>query len=172
MKLSDIESSRWNFSKKSLQDRFWSKVEKTDDCWVWKGTLGNTNYGEFIIKKNGKWVPMRPSRLSYLLKYGVLPDDKYVLHTCDTPLCVNPNHLFIGTQKDNIQDALKKGRIPKGENSYRAKLSEAQIREIRSRYIPRVTTQRQLASEFGVSHTVIGRVINNLSYKNSGEVIK
>lgn len=88
--------------------RFFDKVNKTDYCWVWTASLrGKTGYG--VFKLNRKVIDAH--RLSYQLHYGEIPKGLYVCHTCDNRKCVNPEHLFLGSAKDNWQDGFNKGRI-------------------------------------------------------------
>ena len=98
--------------EKTIKERFWEKVDKKDDdqCWLWKGS-SNGIYGKLTI--NGKSISAH--RLSYEIHFGEIPDGEgyhgtCVLHKCDTPLCANPNHLFLGSNLDNVQDMCKKGR--------------------------------------------------------------
>ncbi len=140
----------------SLADRFWSKVEKRapSECWEWKASLGGTGYGQ--INLDGK--PLKAHRVAWFLTHGSWPA-ALVCHHCDNPPCVNPEHLFLGTQKDNVADMLKKGRgvappIRRGEAAGPAKLTAAQVDEIRARLACGETTVA-LARAFGVSQSAV-----------------
>lgn len=88
--------------------RFWKKVQRNKDCWLWLGgTFGSRKYGAFAYR--GK-RPGYAHRFSYELHHGPIPEDRVVMHTCDTPACVNPAHLVLGSQRQNIRDAVEKGR--------------------------------------------------------------
>lgn len=95
-------------TKYKYMERFFNKINKTDTCWLWTASLrGKTGYGAF--KLNGKVIDAH--RISYELHNGVIPDGMYVCHICDNRKCVNPNHLFLGSPKDNWQDGFDKGKI-------------------------------------------------------------
>ena len=100
-------------------EHFWSRVEKTSSCWLWTGYKGRYGYLTF----NGE--RMSAHRLAYTLTKGAIPNGKVVMHTCDNTLCVNPNHLELGSQQDNIADMIKKGRNvkPKGIENHATKLT-------------------------------------------------
>lgn len=86
--------------------RFWSKVSKTDSCWLWTGERSQFGHGRFLYNS----VRVGAHRFSYETFVGPIPDGMFVCHKCDVPQCVNPEHLFVGTQKENIQDCVRKGR--------------------------------------------------------------
>ena len=116
----DEFSNNWDaiFGKKeaSLSDDFESKIDKTDDCWEWKGWKDKDGYGGLSYKG----VTYKAHRVSYELYSGIAPGDKCVCHSCDNPSCVNPDHLWLGTQKENVHDMIAKGRrvLLKGKDSF------------------------------------------------------
>ena len=93
------------FTNKDLE-RYWNKVGKTEDCWLWTANKFKGGYGQyqFLGKPNGA------HRISWIIHYGEIPKGMHVLHRCDNPPCVNPNHLFLGTHTDNMKDKAEKGR--------------------------------------------------------------
>lgn len=94
-------------------DRFWSQVDKTADCWVWKGTATRDGYGQQMINAMGR--PVTAHRMSYSIHVGPIPKGMCVMHACDNPPCVNPAHLKLGTHLDNMRDMVAKGRKTKPE---------------------------------------------------------
>lgn len=141
--------------------RFWSKVNKTCSCWLWTAGCDSDGYGG--VSLNGK--SCKAHRISWLLTYGEIPKLD-VLHECDTPACVNPEHLFLGTSQDNVIDAIRKGRRPEGEAHTSAKVKDADIQTIRFKVsigIPMII----VGNEFGLSATQICRICNGQSRRNS-----
>jgi hypothetical protein len=148
-----------------LSDRFWAKVQKTDTCWLWTGTLRPHGYGEMSIGRRGF---VRAHRLSWVLHHGPIPDEAWVLHRCDNTRCVNPDHLFLGTPKDNTQDMLHKGRhrpsFVRGEQNGRARLRRTQVQTIRTRYAAGALVAT-LAREYDVSEGAIQAIIQGRTWK-------
>ena len=103
---------------KPIAERFWARVAKGNGCWNWTGYLDRCGRGSFSIgsrSENAKRI--RASRMSWVLTFGEIPTGMFVCHTCDQPACVRPDHLFLGTQKDNMQDAAAKKRLHNRFNS-------------------------------------------------------
>ncbi len=157
-------------------NRFWSRVQKTEGCWVWQGATIKKGYGSFnpgsSRKGSNPWIS---SRFAWFVTFGVIPIGLWVLHKCDNPPCCNPDHLFLGTVKDNAADARQKGRLPvgcnhwththpehlaKGENHHGAKLTATNALEIRSCFKIGNTSKAELGREFGVDRTTISRIIH------------
>ena len=161
MKLSEIETS-------DIAGRFWSQVDKSGDCWIWLGwRWKGEGYGHFGIKRNGKWQKMYAHRMAYLLEHGEIPERLHVCHTCDNPPCVNPKHLWLGTFRDNIQDAVNKGRLDNsGEANHFAKLSLEQVDEIRERHKAGEKVPA-LAKEYGIKFVQTYRILRGESWAAS-----
>lgn len=169
--------------KPTTIERFEAKYipEPTSGCWIWTASLGSTGYGQF---HDGERV-VKAHRFSYSTYIGTIPDGMHVLHRCDQPLCVNPSHLFIGTNADNVADMVAKGRqqradshwsalrpetVPRGDAHYsrrhperaqrgerigNSKLTDAQVAEIRS---IQGETQRSIAAHYGVGQSQISEI--------------
>lgn len=122
--------------RRPLEARFWEKVEKAgpDDCWLWTGQLNKDGYGVLRAGKVDGYRTQGAHRISFQLAGGTIPEGKSVCHTCDNPGCVNPNHLWVGSNQDNVDDSVRKGRWTRGEKSGMAKLTDKDVREMRERY--------------------------------------
>ncbi len=156
-------------NEKNVIDRFYKKVSVSviSPCWLWEGSFNNKGYGWF--NRAGK-VELA-HRASWILHYGEIPPGMSVLHKCDVRNCVNPDHLFIGTPKQNMQDCSNKGRLSinlpfyKGEQHGMAKLTDDSVREIRVRYA-QGESSRKLGKEFGVSQTTVLDAVNKILWKH------
>lgn len=143
--------------KTKLTKRFWSKVDvrDPDDCWNWTAGCFNHGYGAFGIGD----TTQPAHRVVWALTNGPIPEGMCVLHKCDNKICCNPDHLFLGTRADNNADRDRKGRTERGERHHGAKLTEADVIEIRIRYRAGGISQRALAAEFGIHQVNIGCIV-------------
>jgi hypothetical protein len=143
----------------TLEQRFWSKVLKTDTCWLWIAAKWPNGYGHFAIRP----VHSLAHRVAWELTYGPIPDGLLVLHDCpggDNKACVNPAHLWLGTHADNYHDGLQKGQYPpekllRGKANHMTKLSETQRAELLYLYYEQGWRKYQLAQRYNVSGPTI-----------------
>lgn len=148
-------------------ERFEAKVwpEPNSGCWLWGGSLeGGDGYGQFMTNSGRPARVVGSHRASWELHYGPIPDGLLVCHKCDNRACVNPGHLFLGTMKDNMADASRKGRmnwkvntrdgLPRGSAHHQAVLTEVQVLAIRAS----TEVGARLAEEYGVSNNTISRI--------------
>lgn len=131
-------------------------------CWMWAGA--KSRYGECGWRESGRWVRTLAHRRSWVLFRGPIPDGLFVCHRCDTPLCVNPDHLFLGTHDDNMADQVAKGRQARGTRNAMARLNEDTVRAIRR--AAGSASQRALARQFGTSPMTINRIIRRQLWRH------
>jgi hypothetical protein len=147
---------------------FWAQVNKNGPivdhvgtpCWLWIGQTLCKGYGQFSIA--GKQLYCH--RISWMLKHGDIPDGLFVCHDCDTPLCLRDDHLFLGTQKENMLDMTSKGRHLYGERNGNTKLSGIQVAELRS--LKEVgKTYKYLAHRFGISEAQAHNIVHGKCWR-------
>lgn len=150
-------------AKRTVIDRFWDKVKKAgaDDCWIWTAARAGPAYGVFGV--SGRMVYAH--RLSWELSNGPIPEAMSVLHRCDVPLCVNPSHLFIGTQADNLHDMYAKSRGAIGERHGGAKLSAQEVAAMRKLRIEEKIIYEILGEMFGVSKSQAHRICSGSRWR-------
>ena len=152
--------------------RFWSLVDKrgADDCWLWKIKPGKNGYGLLIVKFKGEKVTVTAHRKSYELHFGPIPTGLIICHKrqCQHRNCVNPNHLYAGSYKDNLADAIAAGTIrPKErveERNPRHKLTKAQVLEIRGLWSVGQHTLKSIAQKYGVAAGTIQHIVNGINW--------
>lgn len=135
---------------------FWSRVDKTGECWVWLGCYNGAGYG--AVRWNGKTD--RAHRVAWAITNGPIPEGQLILHRCDNRPCVRPDHLFLGDRAANAHDRDAKGRTAKAG----AILTKESVSEIRRRH-PQGDSARSLASEFGVSQWAIFDLLSHRTWK-------
>jgi hypothetical protein len=149
-----------------FDDRFWSKCcpEALSGCWLWHASVDRDGYGTFYHETR----TIGAHRHAWALSNGPVPAGMFVRHKCDVPACVNPDHLELGTHAQNMRDMTERGRqargevlakLKRGELAPHAKLTAAQVSEIRSTYAQGDVTRAELARRYGVSQVQIGNVV-------------
>jgi DNA-binding CsgD family transcriptional regulator len=139
--------------RRPLAERFWSRVHKNRGCWIWSGSRNRRGYGTINYDGNR---PALTHRVAWELTNGPIPEGMHVLHRCDNPACVRIDHLFLGTDLDNVRDMDRKGRRVNANQ----RLSPEQVDEIRQ--MLGVASQRSIAEKFGVDQSTISRLVTRL----------
>lgn len=156
------------YTRLTLAERFWPKVDKSGDCWSWLGARNRKGYGTIGLGgKHGKCTPA--PRAAWLLTRGPIPDGLLVCHRCDNPTCVRPEHLFLGTALENTHDMISKGRARhrplRGESNRRALLTDEKVRYIRAER-GNGRTLASLAAELGVHLTTVHYASNGKNWRH------
>lgn len=159
------------YQRRILNDhetRFDSQVEMDPNggCWLWSGATSEFGHGRFSVK----YQPIPAHRFAFERANGPVPPGLNICHHCDVPQCVNPAHLFAGTQADNVADMMRKGRYvrgrwPKGSECRHAKLTEGEVKEILTA-LSAGRTQRDIAGRYGISQTMVGYIGRGVSWRH------
>lgn len=151
--------------KRSVEDRFWAKVDKRGigECWPWTGSRSPLGYGYITVRRKYTLA----HRLAHELCVGPIPPGLFVCHHCDNPPCCNPAHLFVGTSGDNIRDAAAKGRMARGRDLPGTKLTEESVRAIRGA-LAEGATLKAMANQYGVCDGTISRAKTGKTWKHVG----
>lgn len=161
-----------SLGKESPMRRFWAKVNITEGCWEWTGATTKGGYGH-TRDENQRQIDAH--RLAWILTYGPIPDGLLICHHCDNRKCVRPDHLFLATQKDNIQDALNKGRIAtgaalnhpaqEGELNNNAKVTRKQVMQVLTLY-DNGHTQATIARKTGINRANVWAIVHRKSWQH------
>lgn len=166
----DYRARKFGLPTMPIQDRLKSMVviNPVSGCWEWQGTKHN-GYGRTITgsRKDGTRRTISAHRLSYEVWNGNIPEGYEVCHKCDNPACINPDHLFVGTRQDNIDDRERKGRnvIKVGEEQPKAKLTKKAVKDARWEHAYKGTSFQRLANRYGVNKKTIENAINGVTWK-------
>ncbi len=141
--------------RRTAKERFFERVKLgPNGCWLWRGYINRSGYGTMSYAGS-------PGRLAHRVAYmefvGPVPDGLLVCHRCDVTACVNPAHLFLGTDADNAADRNRKGRTARGERGGKTKLTEAQVREIRD-LVASGLRHREVAARFNIGLSTVGHI--------------
>lgn len=147
----------------TLEIRLWQKVKKTEGCWLWTAGVDKDGYG---LLRNEVGITERVPRLVWKLTKGAIPYDLHVLHTCDSPACCRPEHLYLGTHAANMADMVQKGRAnrPEGSKNGRARLTEWTVAYIRQEYARGGITQGELARKYNASRGAVCHALSGYTW--------
>lgn len=159
----------------TLRSRFYNRINvdgatqphcsDLGNCWEWTGTLDPRGYGYLAITSSHKTWHGFAHRLSWLFHHGEDPAQSGVLHKCDNPKCVRPDHLFLGSQDDNMKDMASKGRSRKPPEDWIGKLPDSQIIEMR-RVNESGVSIREITRRFGTPYATLHSILNRKTYRN------
>jgi hypothetical protein len=153
-------------SQEELEERYnWYVIKADQGCWEWFGHKHNYGYGQFRLKSR-KY--MYAHRASWIIHFGEIPKGMHVLHKCDNPVCSNPDHLFLGTAKDNMLDAIKKRRHPtmgkSGEENHMSKLTKEQVLGIR-KMVSSGFKHKPVAEKYGISVSHVSTIVQHTCWR-------
>jgi hypothetical protein len=145
------------------EEKFWNQVDvgKNGACWIWKGKK-EQGYGKIYFKGKRRFA----HRVAWELTNGSIPEGLLVLHSCDEPACVNPAHLWLGTQADNMKDMREKGRDVHGEQSPHSRLTEEQVKEILRIHGEGKLNMKEISKLVDVHYNTVRRIINREDWKH------
>lgn len=159
----------------SLSERFHKHVgtEDANGCIPWmasrsKNRFGKPTYGQLTYRLNGKSKTYNTHRLAWLFAFGEIPTGMHVLHRCDNPICLNPDHLFLGTNADNMEDRNKKGRTKGctgGEQHPKAKMTDAKVKKMRRQFAEGVRIY-VLAKQYGIRQVTVAKIVYRRTWKH------
>ena len=156
----------WHQLPQQIRKRFLSFVKKTSTCWLWQGGTSQ-KYGMFFrTLPNGREQSIKAHRMAWILFRGKIHARLMVLHRCDIPICVRPAHLFLGTAKQNMLDASKKGRLMRGQSHHKAKLTESDIIFIRQHARHLRGELARFAQQFHVTPQTIGFIVRGKTWRH------
>lgn len=152
-----------------LAARFWAKVDKSGDCWVWTAAKDWCGYGFFGYSEGATRVNDKAHRFAWKLHFGPIPEGMHVCHHCDNPPCVRVDHLFLGTPLINARDKMSKGRLRaghvSGERNGKAKLTAAEVLEIRAR-VAAGEKQVRMTLDYDISPQAVNAIIQRRNWKD------
>lgn len=152
-----------NLRSLSVRDRLFRcmKINEDTGCWEWQKGLFSTGYGQMSVKGRNRGAHV----VAYEIFNGEIPEGMLVCHKCDNPICINPEHLFLGTNKDNMEDMVNKGRSAVANNGH-VKMTEDQVRELLKMYKTGRYSRKELADYFLISINTVSSIINGVSWKH------
>lgn len=158
------KASELKLTRLTTEERFWRKVKKrqSHECWDWAGVCDTSGYGQIEINRKS----IKTHRFSWEIHFGKIPDEMCILHYCDNPKCVNPNHLWLGTKKDNSDDKVNKNRQTKGEDVWCSKLTEDQVKEIRQLCCEKKLMKKEIAKMFNISNATISAIHTSKAWRH------
>lgn len=147
-----------------IDDNFWSRVRRTDTCWIWIGARNPGGYGN--VRRDGRY--QKAHRYCFSRWHAVnLDSAQYLAHSCDTPACVNPAHLRVASQREIMAECAAKNRIAFGRRSGNNKLTEQQVLDIRANYVLCRVSQAELAERYSVSQPTVHHIVHGRYWRRA-----
>lgn len=144
-------------------ERFWMRVDRTGECWIWTGRFTRDGYGRASI---GNQRESSAHRVSFEIANGTIPAGLCVLHRCDDKRCVNPAHLFLGTKKQNSEDMVSKARQARGEGAGSSKLTADQVKWARDAYAAGLASMRGIGRLLGINPATVHAIVHRRNWRH------